>query len=110
MGHRVFETLRSGTRHLSPFSKGIVGGESMGFVCCDWSANALPIRVLGYSRVSFVVSDDYAKDVVDVIGKKGKMEFPIFSFSPITRWMKSCKVLEHATPLHTSMNTHMLMR
>jgi 1,5-anhydro-D-fructose reductase (1,5-anhydro-D-mannitol-forming) len=43
----------------------------------------LPDKLLVTGSWSFVTPDAYQKDLVEVVGEKGKIEFSIFGFSPI---------------------------
>jgi predicted dehydrogenase len=43
----------------------------------------LPDKLMATGSWSFVTPEIYQKDLVEVVGEKGKLEFSIFEFSPI---------------------------
>ncbi len=64
----------------------------------------LPNDVMVSGSWSFVTPDSFQKDLVEVVGEKGRMEFSIFSFTPITLILG-----ERQETIHTIQPEHIQM-
>ena len=64
----------------------------------------LPNDLIVSGSWSFVTPDPFKKDVVEVIGEKGKIEFSIFSFDPINLIQD-----DHQESIHTLQPEHIQM-